>query len=203
MWCSAAIPPSGSRWPARPTAPGSGVSLGDAKVAVLAQELETELGAYAVLASAAQTHEASHVLTIQLQRHEQALTALASEAARLAAATGGVDAARMVAIGRTAQRFGEGATAAREAAHSEAHGEAGAVALQAFAADAQRTSARVQSLLALLAAATTAGAYDAALADVVAEIEASVPRALPAGVEDHDHAHHGDDQPLDEPVPTG
>jgi hypothetical protein len=184
-------------------APGLGVSLPDAKLAMLAQELETELAAYAVLASAAQTHEASHALTIQLQRHEQALATIATDAARLAAGSSGLDAARAVAIGRTAQRFGTGATAAREAAHSEAHGKEGAVALQAFAADAQRTSARVGSLLALLTAATTAGAYEAALADVVAELEASVPHDLPAAVADHGHAHPDGGQPADEPVPAG
>ena len=157
------------------------IPLEQAGYALVAQRLQSELAAYAVLAEAIETHEQSHAASVQLRRHESALADVAHAAAGLAAGQRGETAQRAAALQALAENLHGRAVAVRLAAHSERRGDRGVLALRAFGAGAQITAGRLQSLLGGLAVADGAPAYAAALSAVASAIADAPVIEVPPG----------------------
>lgn len=137
-----------------------GVGLRAARLAVHAQQLQSALAAYAVAAQTIRTPTDARVHSVQLRRSEEALAQVAS------LERGGASRA----IQQRAQQLRATAVSLREAAQSESEGGDGVLRLVTFAGQVQNTSARLQSLLAVLAADEDPAAYSATLATIEREI---------------------------------
>jgi hypothetical protein len=167
-------------------------------LAVQAQQLQSALAAYAVVAGTIRTPNDARKHGVQLRRNEEALAEVSRSAGRLAANERGRApraAERHLDLERRAEGLRARAIALREAAQSETEGGDGVLALVTFAGEMQKTSARLQSLLTLLTAAADAPTYSTALSAIEREIEGIDPGASPSG--------QGGDGPAggDDPVP--
>ena len=181
---------SGPPAAARSATSGSAIGLPAARLAVQAQQLQSALAAYAVAAETIRTPMDARQHSVQLRRNEEALALVGRSAARLASLEPG---GAPLAIQQGAERLHARAVSLRQAAQSETEGGDGVLALVTFAGEAQRTSARLQSLLAVLAADDSATAYSVTLS----AIEREVSRIDPGEGQGDGGAVSGDD-----PVPS-
>ena len=161
--------------PAPPAASvaGAAVGLPAASFALQAQRLQSLLAAYGLQAAVVGTPADARAHGVLLQRSEESLADVARTATGLATPAG-------AALADRASRLREQAIGLRVAAQSPTAGAAEIQALRAAGLDLQRTGARLQSLLAVLATATTADAYAAALSGISAEITRIDPVAVAA-----------------------
>ena len=171
-------------------AAGPGIGLRAARVAVQVQQLQSALAAYAVAAQSIRTPADARLHGVPLRRSEEALAQVGQSAARLASLERG---AATLAIQQRAEQLRATAVSLREAAQSETEGGDGVLRLVTFAGAVQNTSARLQSLLAVLAADESPAAYSAKLAAIEREI---------SRIDPGDGQGGGGAVPGDDPVPA-
>jgi hypothetical protein len=181
-----------------PDREAAAVGLPSVDLAVQAQRLQAALAAYAVTAQTIASPRDARLHRVQLQRGESAIADVAREAGRIAARVRGrapAAAERQRALGRTAAHVRARAAVLREAAQAGG-GDGEVLALVTYGGTLQRSSARLASLLGVLAASADAGAFRRTMTAIEREIAAVDPGASPSAAGDAATAG-------DTPVPEG